>query len=100
MKSFFSFSLISIIGISFGLYLWMMQSETRPMYTFLTAPYVYIINFLIVFVSHFIAWIVLDKATFYNLGATFQKIILDFIILNAVMLGTVGTTFLITTFLF
>ncbi len=98
LKSFFKFNFIGIVGILFGLYLFSVQSETRPMYTFLTAPYVYIVAFLVVFVSHFIAWIVLDKATFYNVGNTVKSIVVNFIVLNAVMLGTVGTLFLLETF--
>ncbi len=99
MKSFFSFNLVSVVGILFGLYLWSMQTEVRPLHTFITAPYVYIISFLIVFLSHFVSWIVLDKATFYNVGATVESMFVDFLVLNSVMLGTLGTLFLITTFM-
>lgn len=98
LKYFFGFHFISIIGVVIGLFFYNVQSEINPLSSFLTAGNLYLIGFLVVAALHFILWIFSDKATTYNLKGRLLNLVGDYFFLIASVLGTVGTLFVLETF--
>lgn len=98
LKSFFKFNFATVLGVIIGLWLYSMHSERKPLSSFLTEPYLYLILFIIVFGFHLIIWLLMDKATLSNIGKLIKNIISQTIILTLVTLSSVGFLFLINTF--
>ncbi len=98
-KPFLAFRFIIIAGIVMGLWLCSMQSEQTPISALLTEGRIYLISFLIVVGFHILLWIIVEKASFYDIGGYLMRILRDTIIINAVVLSTVAACFLINTFL-
>ena len=99
LKPFLGFRFIVLAGIIMGGWLFSLQTEQVPLSALLTESRVYMISFLIVFGFHVLLWILVQKASFYDLGGNIWRIIRDTVIINAVVLSTVGTCFLLTTFI-
>ncbi len=99
-KPFFSFRLITLAGMGVGLWLFSVQTEQIPLSALLTETRVYFIPFLIVLGFHILLWIFIEKASLYNIGNYFWGIIRDTVVINCVVLSTVATCFLLTTFVF
>ena len=99
LKFFFGYHFITVLGVIIGCIVYNVHSETNPLNVILTTPDLYIIGFLIVFALNFIYWIFSDKATFYNIKIRLIDLFSDFIFLVLSALSTVGTLFLITTFI-
>ncbi len=99
LKYFFGFHFISILGVLVGMFLYSAQSETNPLSSFLTAPNLYVICFFTVLVIHFILWIFVDKSTTFNIKNRLLSIIGDYFFLVFSILGTIGTLFLLNTFI-
>ena len=98
-KPFFSFNFIIIAGIIMGLWLFSFQSEQVPLSALLTEKNVYLISLIIVFGFHILLWILVQKASLYDFGGNIIRIIRDTIVINAVVLSTVATCFLLNTFI-
>ncbi len=98
-KSFLSFRFIIIAGIIMGLWLYSLHSEQLTLSALLTEEHVYLISFLIVFGFHTLLWIIVQKASLYDIGGNIARIIKDTIIINAVFLSTIATCFLMNTFI-
>ncbi len=98
LKYFFGFHFISILGVLVGMFLYYAQSETNPLSSFLTSPNLYVICIFTVFVIHFILWIFIDKSTIFNLKHRILNMIGDYFFLVFTTLGTVGSLFLLNTF--
>lgn len=98
IKHLFTFHLVTVIGIIVGLILFNIHSEANPLSSFLLSSSIYFIGFLIVFSLHFIYWIFIDKATFYNIKSRFLDMLIDYIYLIVSTLATIGTLFIIDTF--
>ncbi|MBR6412572.1 MAG: hypothetical protein IKS41_05385 [Alphaproteobacteria bacterium] len=93
-KSFLTFRLIILIGIAMGLWLFSVQTEQVPLSVLLTETRIYLISFMIVLGFHVLLWIIVQKASFYDIGGYVWRIIRDTVIINAVMLSTTAACFL------
>ena len=93
-KPFLVFRFIILAGIIFGLWLFSVQSEQVPLQALLTDQRVYLISFLIVFGFHILLWILIQKASFYDVKGYIWRIIRDFVVINAVALSTVAACYL------
>lgn len=98
-KPFLTFRFIIIAGIIMGLWLFSVQSEQVQLSALLTEKRVYLVSFLIVFGFHVLLWILVQKASLYDIGGYIWRIIRDFVVINAVVLSTVAACFLLHTFL-
>ena len=99
LKPFLGFRFIILAGIIMGGWLFSLQTEQVPLSALLTESRVYMISFLIVFGFHVLLWIIVQKASLYDIGGNIWRIIRDTVVINAVMLSMVGTCFLLTTFI-
>ena len=97
-KPLLGFRFIILAGIIMGLWLFSVQSEQVPLSALLTEKRIYLISFLIVFGFHVLLWIIVQKASLYDIGGYIWRILRDFVIINAVVLSTVAACFLLTTF--
>ena len=98
-KPFLTFRFIILAGITMGLWLFSLQTEQIPLSALLTEKRVYWISFLIVFGFHILLWILVQKASFYDIGGYLWRILRDTLVINAVMLSTVSACFLLKVFL-
>ena len=98
-KPFLGFRFIILAGIIMGAWLFSLQTEQVPLSALLTESRVYMISFLSVFGFHALLWIIVQKASLYDMGGNIWRIIRDTVVINAVLLSTVGTCFLLTTFI-
>ncbi|MDY6407867.1 MAG: hypothetical protein SPL08_04115 [Pseudomonadota bacterium] len=98
-KPFLTFRFIILVGIIMGLWIFSIQTEQVPLSVLLTEMRVYLIAFLIVLGFHVLLWILVQKASFYDIGGYLWRIVRDTIIINAALLSTVATCFLIKTYL-
>ncbi len=97
-KAFLSFRFIPLAGIALGIWLFSMQSEMTPLSSLLTESRVYLISLMIVVGVNLLLWVVVEKASFYDIGGYFVRVLRDTIVINAVMWSTAATCFLIDTF--
>lgn len=95
MKSFLTFRFIILAGIALGLWLFSLQSEQVTLGMLLTETRIYLISFLIVFGFHVLLWIIVQKASFYDIGGYIWRIIRDTVIINLVTLSTIAACFLV-----
>ena len=98
LKPFLGFHFIVLAGIIMGGWLFSLQTEQVPLSALLTESRVYMISFLIVFGFHTLLWIIVQKASLYDIGGNVWRIIRDTVVINAVMLSMIGTCFLLKTF--
>jgi len=99
MKPFLTFRFIILSGIILGLWLFSLQSEQVTLAMLLTETRLYLISFLIVLGFHVLLWIIVQKASFYDIGGYIWRIIRDTIIINLVTLSTIAACFLVRLFL-
>ncbi len=99
LKYFFGFHFVSMIGVIVGFLLYNAHSEKNPLSTFLTTPDLYFIGFLLVAALHFCLWIFTDKASSFNIKGRLLNFIGDYFFLVLSTLCTIGSLFLLTTFL-
>lgn len=99
LQPFLGFRFIILAGIVMGLWLFSVQSEQVPLSALLTEKRVYLISFLIVFGFHVLFWILVQKASFYDIWGYVWRIFRDTIIINLVVLSTVAACFLLYTFI-
>ena len=100
VKPFLTFRFIIIAGIVMGLWLFNIQTEQVPLSALLTEKRVYWISFLIVFGFHILLWILVQKASLYDIKGYLWRIVRDTVVINAVVLSTVAACFLLQTFVF
>ncbi|MDD3669340.1 MAG: hypothetical protein PHX68_03600 [Alphaproteobacteria bacterium] len=93
-----SFRLTPIIGIVIGVWLYAMQTETRTLAAFLMEKQIYLLASLIVIGLHLIVWLIINKASFYDIKRFVVRLILDVLFVNIYMLCTVSALFLYATF--
>lgn len=98
LKPFFAFRFISLCGIAIALWLYSLQNEKHPISAYLTGQDVYLIAFLIVVGFHLTLWLIVEKASLYDLKGLLGRIIRDTVIINIVMLCSIGALFLVNTF--
>ena len=98
-KPFLSFRFIILAGIVIGLWLYSIKNEQVSLGTLLTETRIYLISFLIVLGFHVLLWIIVQKASFYDIGGYIWRVIRDTIIINATALSTVATCFLVQVYL-
>ena len=97
-KFFFGFHVITILGFFIGCIIFNIQSETNPLTGIVSSGKLYFIGFSMVFVLHFLYWIFADKATFFNIKNRLFLLFWDYIFLILSTLSTVGTLFLLNTY--
>lgn len=95
-KSFFSFNLTILSGIIVALIIHFFSSETRPIWSFLFSPSVYVITSMVAITIRLFLWLTIDKGTMFVLGKVIKKAIQDVIIINVVVLSTLSFIFLIS----
>ena len=98
-QPFFSFRILIVAGIAFGLWLFSRASESLPLSMLLYEKQVYLVPFLIVVGFHLLLWILVDKVSLYNIRAILWHIVRDTIVITAVFLSTVAARYLVATFL-
>ena len=98
-KPLLTFRFIILAGIIMGLWIFSLQNEQVALSALLTEKRIYWISFLIVFGFHILLWILVQKASFYDISGYIWRIIRDTFVINAVMLSTVSVCFLAATFL-
>lgn len=98
-KFFFGFHVITILGFFIGCIIFNIQSETNPLTGIVSSGKLYFVGFLMVFVLHFLYWIFADKATFFNIKNRIFLCVWDYIFLILTTLSTVGTLFLLNTYI-
>ena len=87
-----SFRLATILGIWLAYYLNSISTEKQPVWQFVTWPYLYIILFFVVLGYRLLIWIVMDKATLYDVKGLVLRIFGDWI---ASVIYFLSMTFLI-----
>jgi hypothetical protein len=98
-KAFLSFRFIPLAGIAWGLWLFSMQTEMKPISSLLTEGRVYLISFMIVVCVNLFLWVFVEKGSLYDIGGYFIRVFRDTVVINWVMLSTIALSFLIHTFL-
>ncbi len=98
-KAFVSFRFSVVLGLAMGLWLYMTQSESQPLSSFLTSNQVYLIALLIVLSFRLIIWVAIEKASFYSVTSTIRNTVIDYITCILSMLSLVGCLFLLQTFI-
>lgn len=98
-KFFFGFHVITMLGVFIGCVIFNIQSETNPLMGIVSSGKLYMIGFSTVFVLHFLYWIFADKATFFNIKNRLFLLFWDYIFLIISTLSTVGTLFLLNTYI-
>lgn len=98
LKSFFTFNFATLFGLITGVWLYSLHSERKPLASFVTEPYLYLILFIMVFGFRLIVWLLMDKAALAGVGKLIKNIIGETIILTLATLSCVGFLFLINTF--
>ena len=98
LKPFLTFRFIILAGMIMGLWIFSIQNEQVSLSALLTEKRIYWISFLIVFGFHILLWILVQKASFYDIGGYLWRILRDTLVINAVMLSTVSVCFLTQTF--
>lgn len=98
-KAFVSFRFSIVLGLAMGLWLYMTQSESQPLSSFLTSKQIYLIALLIVLSFRLIIWVVIEKASFYSVTSTMRNTVIDYITCIISMLSIVGCLFLLQTFI-
>ncbi len=88
----------TIVGVVAGAWLYMIHSERQQLSGFLTESNLYLILFILAFGFRLILWLLLDKASLKTVVRTLGLTALDFVVLTAVCLSTVGFLFLMNTF--
>jgi len=97
-KPFLTFRFIVLAGIIMGLWIYSLQSEQVALSMLLTESRIYLISFLLVLGFHMLLWILVQKASFYDIGGYLWRIIRDTFIMNAAMLSTIAVCFSIQYF--
>lgn len=100
IKPFVGFRFVILAGIIMGGWLFAVQTEQVPISALLTESRVYFLSFLIVFGFHVLLWIIVQKASLYDVGGYIWRIIRDTVVINAAALSTIAACFLLHTFLF
>ncbi len=95
----FSFRFVSLCGIVMALYVFSLQSEARPLSSFLFSSTLYLVACLVAIGVRIILWVVVDKGTFYEFSRSLVHTVEDCIIINLVLLCTLSFLFLVTSFL-
>lgn len=98
-KAFVSFRFSIVLGLAMGLWLYMTQSESQPLSSFLTSKQIYLIALLIVLSFRLIIWVVIEKASFYSVTSTMRNTVIDYITCIISMLSIIGCLFLLQTFI-
>lgn len=98
LKSLLTFRFAAVAGIVMGVWLHLIQSELTPISSFLVSPRIYVISFLVVLIFHLTLWVIVEKASFYDIAKLLKSIVRDIVIINAVMLSTIAALFLFKTF--
>lgn len=98
-KPFISFRFSILLGLIMAAWLYAIQSETKPISSFLMAYPIYLIALLIVLGFRITIWVVIEKADMYNLKNTIFSTILDYFTCILTLLCATGCLFLIHTFI-
>lgn len=95
----FSFRLTPLIGIVIGIWLYAIQTETRTLSAFLMGKQIYLLSSLLVIGLHLIVWLIINKASLYDIKGFLSHLALDILFVNIYMLCTISALFLYATFI-
>ena len=95
----FSFRFVSLCGIIMAIYVFSLQTEARPLSSFLFKPTLYLVASLIAIGVRIILWVAVDKGTFYEFSHSIVHTLEDCVIINIVLLCALSFLFLVTSFL-
>ena len=95
---FFGFHFITIFGILIALFVYMKSTENQPVSSFLFSKNLYILSSLIAVAVRLLLWILIEKGSFFEIGRVMGRVILDVVIINTVILSTLGSIFIAETF--
>ncbi|MBR5129696.1 MAG: hypothetical protein IKV03_00520 [Alphaproteobacteria bacterium] len=99
-KTFFSFRFSILLGFALAFWLFLTQTEVKPLATLLRGAQIYLIALLIILGARLAYWVIIEKAGMYSIKNTFLNIIVDYITCILVMLCCCSCLFLLNTFLF
>lgn len=99
LKAFISFRFSTILGLIIALWLFVKQSETLPLSSFLASIQIYLVAFLIVLGFRLVLWVVIEKAGMFSLKNTLINIFIDYTTCILSVLCGCGCLFLLNTFL-
>ncbi len=97
-KHLFSFNIASFAGIIVGWMLFMTYTGSMPLPPLLFSRELYVMGLLGVSIFHFFLWVLLDKASFYNIKNRMKDLVVDYMVLMAVTTCFCSMLFLINTF--
>lgn len=97
-KNLFSFNIASFTGIIVGWVLFTTYTGSMPLPPLLFSQELYFMGFLGVCLFHFFLWVLLDKASFYNIKNRLKDLLTDYIVLMVVTICFCAMSFLIATF--
>ncbi|MBQ8251475.1 MAG: hypothetical protein IJY92_06160 [Alphaproteobacteria bacterium] len=97
-KHLFSFNIASFSGIVAGWALFMTYTGSMPLPPLLFSRELYFMGLLGASIFHFFLWVLLDKASFYNIKNRMKDLLLDYLVLMAVTTCFCSMLFLINTF--
>ena len=95
LSPFFAFHFITLAGIAIAFFVWMISSESQSVSAFLFSPNLYIISSAVAVAVRLLLWITIDKGTLFEISKVFWRIIQDVIIINAVILSTLSSIFIV-----
>lgn len=97
-KNLFSFNIASFAGIIVGWVLFNTYTGAMPLPPLLFSHELYFMGMLGVCIFHFFLWVLLDKASFYNIKNRLKDLLIDYIVLMIVTTCFCAMSFLIATF--
>ena len=98
LSPFFSFHFVTVFGILIAFFVYMLSNNNRPLASFIFSRNLYILSSLIAIATRLLLWVLVDKGTFFEIKRVIGRIIQDVIIINVVILSTLGSIFIIETF--
>ncbi len=100
LKKMFSFNIVSLAGIFAGFVVFLTYTGSLPLPPVLFSSEMFFMSFLGIMLFHFFLWILLDKASFYNMKNRLGDLLIDYVVFLVTIICATSTIFLINTFYF
>ena len=94
-----SFRFSVLIGIILALWLDSISSVSNPIWSFVVWPYLYVILFCVILCYQLLLWIIMDKATLYDVKGLIRSILGDWFLCVLYFLCTVFFLFFVQTYI-
>lgn len=99
LHAFLSFRFSTLLGLAIAVWLFMTQSETYPLASFLMSTQIYLVALLIILGFRLTMWVVIEKAGMFSFKTTLINIFIDYLTCILGMLCASGSLFLSKTLL-